>query len=69
MRTNLDNKPNFDSIYQEYFTKVEHIVDMLPMHDLRTPKTSTGYKVSDDLKEILDDKALFRQYKLSLINI
>ena len=42
---------------------------MLPMHDLRTPKTSTGYKVSDDLKEILDDKSLFREYKLSLIDI
>lgn len=69
MRVNMYNKPNFDSIYQEYFTKVEHIIDMLPMHDFRTPKTSSGYKVSDDLKEILDDKALFREYKLSLIDI
>lgn len=69
MRVYFKGKANFDSIYQEYFTKVEHIIDMLPMHDFRTPKTSSGYKVSDDLKEILDDKALFRQYKLSLINI
>lgn len=69
MKVYFKGKANFDSIYKEYFTKVEHIVDMLPMHDFRTPKTSAGYKVSDDLRVILDDKALLREYKLSLIDI
>lgn len=62
-------KPTFDNIYKEYFEKVEPIVDMIPKHSLRTEKTSSGYKVSDDLKYILEDKALLRAYRLSLMDI
>lgn len=65
----LQKCPSFDSIYQEYFKKVEPIIDLLPANEFRVKKTSSFYKVSDDLREILNNKSLLRQYRLSLIDI
>ena len=61
--------PNFDVIYNEYFEKVEFLIDELSVERFKIDKTSRYYSICQDLSYILKDKTFLRKYKLSLIGV
>lgn len=61
----------FKNIFDEGKPKIEWIINKIPKNNFRltTDMNSRHYRLSYDLRTIVGNKALLREWKLSLINI
>jgi len=60
---------NFNKVIEDGLPKLQWIIGKIPDYFYRIESSNRHYRIRDDLKRIVNDKSLLREWKLSLIDI